>query len=89
MTGIPNFNYPKFNAVAERLRAEGHTVLNPAEIEDPDIVKDWHEYIISDLYRIARIKVDTVLMLKGWKNSAGAQIEKLFCEKLGCEVMYE
>lgn len=31
MTGIPNFNFPLFNKVAAFLRAEGHTVFNPAE----------------------------------------------------------
>lgn len=31
MTGIPNFNFPKFNAVAKHLRNEGHDVFNPAE----------------------------------------------------------
>lgn len=31
MTGIPNFNFPKFNAVASHLRDQGHEVFNPAE----------------------------------------------------------
>jgi hypothetical protein len=31
MRGIPEFNFPAFNAAAKRLRAEGHTVFNPAE----------------------------------------------------------
>lgn len=31
MRGIPEFNFPAFNAAAARLRAEGHTVFNPAE----------------------------------------------------------
>jgi hypothetical protein len=31
MTGIPNFNFPAFNAAAAKLRAQGCEVFNPAE----------------------------------------------------------
>lgn len=31
MTGIPNFNFPAFNAAAKHLRSQGHRVFNPAE----------------------------------------------------------
>lgn len=31
MQGIPHFNFPRFNAVAKALRANGHRVFNPAE----------------------------------------------------------
>ncbi|TGT76197.1 MULTISPECIES: DUF4406 domain-containing protein [unclassified Mesorhizobium] len=31
MTGIPEFNFPAFNAAADKFRAEGHSVFNPAE----------------------------------------------------------
>jgi hypothetical protein len=31
MRGYPEFNFPAFNAVAAKLRAEGHEVFNPAE----------------------------------------------------------
>ena len=32
MTGVPDHNIPAFSAAAERLRAEGHFVISPAEI---------------------------------------------------------
>lgn len=31
MSGIKEFNFPAFNAVSAKLRAEGHSVFNPAE----------------------------------------------------------
>src|SRR5579859_7468596 len=31
MQGIPDFNFPRFNAVAKALRQGGHEVFNPAE----------------------------------------------------------
>ena len=31
MQGYPNFNFPRFNAVAKALRQGGHEVFNPAE----------------------------------------------------------
>jgi len=31
MQGIPEFNFPRFNAVTWCLRQDGHTVFNPAE----------------------------------------------------------
>jgi hypothetical protein len=31
MSNIPEFNFPAFNAAAEKLRADGHFVFNPAE----------------------------------------------------------
>lgn len=40
MRGIPEFNFPTFNAAADMLREEGHTVFNPAERDNERHGKD-------------------------------------------------
>lgn len=40
MRGIPEFNFPAFNAAAAMLREEGHTVFNPAEKDNERHGKD-------------------------------------------------
>lgn len=34
MQGIPKFNYPMFDRVAQKLREKGHHVISPAEMDD-------------------------------------------------------
>lgn len=41
MRGIPEFNYPAFNAATAKLRADGHIVFNPAERDIERDGKDW------------------------------------------------
>lgn len=40
MRGIPEFNFPAFNAAAIHLRGHGHTVFNPAEKDNERHGKD-------------------------------------------------
>lgn len=46
MRGIPNFNYPAFHEGAARLRAEGHEVFSPAEL---DIKKHGKDISVGNL----------------------------------------
>lgn len=78
MSGIPEFNYPAFHTVAADLRARGLTVVSPAELHDggaapPAIERPWSWYMRAAL--IAMLGCDEVVLLPGWRSSAGAQLE--------------
>ncbi|WP_395055204.1 DUF4406 domain-containing protein [Polaromonas sp.] len=78
-TGIPELNYPAFNAAAARLRAEGHEVINPAENPAP-ACGSWVGYMRMSVAQVA--SVDAVYMLPGWGTSRGAILEHLIAKQL-------
>ena len=80
MTGLPDLNFPAFHAEAGRLRALGYEVSNPAEI-NPDPAAKWQDCMFRDLAELDTC--DAILMLHGWENSPGAQIEKLWAQRTG------
>lgn len=83
MTGIPEMNFPAFHAVADQLRAMGHIVINPAEI-NPDKSMAWDECMRTDI--AALVTCDAVHLLPGWENSKGATLELHIAERLGLKV---
>lgn len=36
MTGYPQFNFPRFHEVGEKLRAQGYNIVSPAELDDSE-----------------------------------------------------
>lgn len=70
MSGYPDFNYPAFNAAAERLRAANDLVENPAE--NPEEI-DWQGYMRTALAQVVR--VEGVAVLPDWQMSRGATLE--------------
>lgn len=84
MTGIDDFNYPAFNAVADQLRAQGYEVENPA---DHGIVEgaQWADYMAYDLTRLGLCGV--IALLPDWEKSQGARLEVLIAERLGMTVV--
>ena len=86
MTGLPELNFPAFNQEAERLRAEGLQVLNPA---DHGIVDgaDWADYLRHDITGLA--SCERIHLLRGWTKSKGACLEMTIAKALGMAVTYQ
>ncbi|PKQ59754.1 hypothetical protein B5566_02620 [Mycobacterium sp. MHSD3] len=86
MSGLPEHNYPAFNAKARELRAQGHEVINPAELPEPAEEQPWDWYLRRDLAEL--VKCTHVVLLPGWSKSRGAQLEYGVAVQLGMHITY-
>jgi hypothetical protein len=90
MSGLPEFNFPRFMNTAKRLRKDGWLVFNPAEKEEEkafnkDIYKAGDSaaaieqgFDFREVYMWDLEKVvtaDAIYMLPGWEQSPGARGE--------------
>lgn len=64
MTGLPDYNFPAFNAAAAAWRAAGWDVVNPAEAFNGAQDLAYKEYVEHDLEVIRTC--DAIAMLPGW-----------------------
>ena len=89
MSNLPAFNFPAFHAGAAALRAEGYTVINPAELDEADTEpvgsKPWASYLRRDIVEL--MKAEAIALLPGWENSKGARLELHIATELGFEVI--
>lgn len=83
MTGQPDLNFLAFHAMAARLRAVGHAVVNPAELDHP--TKEWNECLRRDI--VALMDCYAVATLPGWEHSKGARLEVIIADRLGMDVV--
>lgn len=84
MTGIPDWNFPAFHEAAERWRAAGWIVVNPAETDDGDTTKPRAYYMRLDIQKV--LEVSAVAALPGWHNSTGATLEVAVAREIGIPV---
>lgn len=84
MSGLPDANYPAFHAAAQKLRALGYQVENPAENPGPPC-GSWLAYMRMAIPQVARS--DALVMLPGWKQSRGAKVEHELARRLGLQVL--
>ena len=78
MTGLPEDNYPAFNAEATRLRALGFHVENPAENPRQE---SWEGYLRYSIRQM--LTCDMVALLPGWNGSRGAVFERSVALQIG------
>ena len=84
MSGLPDFNYPAFDAKAAELRALGFHVENPAENRAPHC-RSWLGYMRLTVAQL--VTCDVVYLLPGWRYSRGACIEHQLALSLGLRVV--
>lgn len=82
MSGRPQNNYPAFWLAANKFRAHGLKVLNPAELP---ILPDWQACMRASLAMVA--KATHIHFLPGADTSRGAQIESFIAKELGIEII--
>lgn len=85
MTGLPEFNFPAFNAMAEKMRGTGWHVENPAEHGHVDGA-EWADYLRYDIGRLATC--EAIMLLPGWSKSRGARLEVSIAKELGMVFMF-
>lgn len=87
MSGLPELNYPAFDAAEGRLAVAGHYVLNPTRSEEHNTTgapMPWDWYMRHSLRMVA--DADGIALLPGWESSKGAQLEHHVASKLGLDI---
>lgn len=91
MTGYPEFNFPAFFAAADKFKAAGWTVFNPAQKDEEDgvvggagwddgddqkLVASGWDFKDAFLWDVTKvIEADAIFVLKGFEKSSGATAE--------------
>ena len=83
MSGLPDFNYPAFDAKEHQLVRAGYGVRNPANIAG-EHSWTWQQWMKAALK--LQLEADVVHMLPGWRKSRGARIERRLALILGQRV---
>ena len=95
MTGIKDFNYPKFRHIADLLRSSGFSVVSPVEIGDKygspeELDADRAKLAIVINEELSEIKYcHGIFLLDGWEDSIGAKVELIHALEHGLKVRTE
>lgn len=85
MTGLPGYNHTAFHQVTAQLRAQGYTVLNPAEIAGGDTTLPRAHYLRECLRMVA--DADAIVVLPNWRDSKGARQEVFNGLEIGIPIL--
>jgi hypothetical protein len=98
MRGIPHYNFPAFDRAREALRAMGHDVVSPADLDRSagfdamtlpddtdwgDVPPDFDLLEAMERDREAIRGADAICLLPGWQSSEGSQEELSEAKKWG------
>ena len=84
MVGHADRNFPLFHRVARLLRHQGYDVFNPAENKDGGVQRPRAFYMRLDVP--ALMESDAVVVLPGWEQSRGANLEVWIAIDLGLPI---
>lgn len=84
MTGLPEYNFPAFFAMARKLKARGFSVLNPAAWPARETYEEYLRFDIDMMIRYA----DAVVFLDGWEKSRGARAEMAVARGLKLPIIF-
>lgn len=100
MRGLPEFNFPAFDAATDTLRAMGHEVFNPAERDRSsgfdvagmsghenlaELGFSLREALAADTEYISK-SAEAIALLPGWERSSGVAAEVALANALGLPV---
>lgn len=92
MTGIENYNKKGFDDAKKRLHERGYDkVISPRDLglcdgmKDPGLEENYKKLVRRDLCVMIE-KATWVILIPGWENSKGANLEKTIAELLDIPV---
>lgn len=84
MTGIEGFNQPAFAEAAKRLRAQGFTIWNPAELVGGSMILRRSWYMRAAFAALPLCEF--VFLMDGWQESEGVAAELAVALGLGLRI---
>lgn len=87
ITGDPDYK-EKFDLMEKCLKNAAHfDVVNPTKEVPFNENWSWSDYMKQDVKLLA--DCDGIFMMKGWRRSKGARLERYLAKKLGLIIMYQ
>ena len=75
MSGLPDFNYPRFFEVEKLVKKLGFRVINTARFHNGNTRKEWSFYLKHDISILMTKKIDGLVLIEGWEKGKGTLIE--------------